>query len=126
MHAERLDIRTEHYKCDDMDIAFINSKGFGGNNATATVISPSVTMQMLSKRHGEHVMSDYAQANKSVQSAQAEYQQQADLGSYELIYRFGDGMIDENEIVITDHDMQIPGFDKAIELSTSNPYQDMF
>ena len=126
VHAERLDIRTEHYKCDDMDIAFINSKGFGGNNATATVIAPSVTMQMLSKRHGEQIMSDYAKANKSVQSAQAEYQQQADLGKYELIYRFGDGMIDENEIVITDEDMQIPGFEKAIAFSKSNPYRDMF
>ena len=42
-----------HYECADMDIAFINSKGFGGNNATATVLSPKVTMQMLAKRHGD-------------------------------------------------------------------------
>ena len=126
VHSEYLDIRTEHYKCDAMDIAFINSKGFGGNNATATVISPSITMQMLLKRHGEHVMNAYSLANKSIKSAQVEYQQQADLGNFELIYRFGDGMIDENDIVITDKDMQIPGFEKAIALSQSNPYQDMF
>ncbi|KTF18305.1 beta-ketoacyl synthase [Pseudoalteromonas sp. H105] len=126
VHSEYLDIRTEHYKCDEMDIAFINSKGFGGNNATATVISPLVTMQMLSKRHGEQVMNAYLQANKSIKSAQVKYQQQADLGHYELIYRFGDGMIDENDIIITDKAMQIPGFEKTIALSQSNPYQDMF
>ncbi len=64
--------------------------------------------------------------NKSIKSAQVKYQQQADLGHYELIYRFGDGMIDENDIIITDKAMQIPGFEKTIALSQSNPYQDMF
>ena len=30
--------------CANIDIAFINSKGSGGNNATATVLSPSVSL----------------------------------------------------------------------------------
>ena len=126
VHNQYLDIRTEHYQCDDMDIAFINSKGFGGNNATATVLSAKVTMKMLAKRHGSDVMNAYALRNNSVTAAQAKYQQQADLGQYELIYRFGDGMIDDNDIVISETDMQLPGFDKAIAFSKMNPYQDMF
>ncbi|MBB1308463.1 beta-ketoacyl synthase [Pseudoalteromonas sp. SR41-8] len=126
VHNQYLDIRTEHYQCEDMDIAFINSKGFGGNNATATVLSPMVTMKMLAKRHGSAVMDAYALSNQTVTAAQTNYQQQADLGQYELIYRFGDGMIDEDEIVISDTDMHIPGFDKAIAFSKTNPYQDMF
>ncbi|MGS0535677.1 beta-ketoacyl synthase [Pseudoalteromonas sp. SaAl2] len=126
VHSERLDIRTEHYNCGQMDIAFINSKGFGGNNATATVLSPSVTMHMLQKRHGEVAINNYQQLHQVVKVAKAEYQQQADLGNYELIYRFGDGMIDENDIVISEQDMQIPGFEKSITLSQTNPYQDMF
>ncbi len=126
VYDQYLDIRTEHYQCDEMDIAFINSKGFGGNNATATVLSPAVTMKMLQKRHGEAVLKQYSHTHSSVKVAQANYQAQADLGQYELIYRFGDGMIDENDIVISAHDMHIPGFDKTIALSQSNPYQDMF
>lgn len=126
VHSEHLDIRTEHYKCDDMDVAFINSKGFGGNNATATVLSPKITLKMLEKRHGSNALKNYTGANKAVKAAQIEYQQQADLGQYALIYRFGDGMIDENDITISTSSMTIPGFDKAIALSKTNPYQDMF
>ncbi|CAM3671871.1 MULTISPECIES: beta-ketoacyl synthase [Pseudoalteromonas] len=126
VYDQHLDIRTTHYQCTDMDIAFINSKGFGGNNATATVLSPKVTMEMLAKRHGSDVMNAYTVANNSVAAAQASYQQQADLGQYDLIYRFGDGMIEENDIVISETDMQIPGFDKAISFTKTNPYQDMF
>ena len=126
VHSEHLDIRTEHYQCGDMDVAFINSKGFGGNNATATVLSPKVTLQMLEKRHGSDVLQKHCDANKTVKAAQLHYQQQADLGQYTLIYRFGDGMIDENDISISTSSMTIPGFDKAIALSKSNPYQDMF
>ncbi|URQ89031.1 beta-ketoacyl synthase [Pseudoalteromonas sp. SCSIO 43101] len=126
VYSEHLDIRTEHYQCDAMDIAFINSKGFGGNNATATVLSPAITLQMLAKRHGDVVMAEYQDRHTQVAQAQADYQQQADLGHYELIYRFGDGLIDENDIKICQDSMTIPGFDKKVLLSKSNPYADMF
>ena len=126
VYSQHLDIRTAHYQCDAMDIAFINSKGFGGNNATATVLSPNVTMQMLTKRHGDAKMAQYQDRNTHVAQAQNEYKQQADLGHYELIYRFGDGLIDENDIVINEESMTIPGFDKAIAFNKSNPYKDMY
>jgi acetoacetyl-[acyl-carrier protein] synthase len=51
VHGDRLNIATEHWHCGDMDVAFINSKGFGGNNATAAVISPKVTLAMITKRY---------------------------------------------------------------------------
>ncbi|MGO2011807.1 MAG: beta-ketoacyl synthase [Pseudoalteromonas sp.] len=126
VHAKYLDIRTEHYECGDMDVAFINSKGFGGNNATATVLSPKITLQMLEKRHGSTALKKYTDTNKAVKNAQIKYQQQADLGQYALIYRFGDGMIDESDITISTSSITIPGFDKAIKLNTTNLYQDMF
>ncbi|TMO44522.1 MULTISPECIES: beta-ketoacyl synthase [unclassified Pseudoalteromonas] len=126
VYSEHLDIRTQHYQCDAMDIAFINSKGFGGNNATATVLSPTITLKMLAKRHGDAVMAQYQDRHTQVAQAQADYQKQADLGHYELIYRFGDGLIDENDIEICEDSMTIPGFDKKILLTKSNPYQDMF
>ena len=36
----------------DWDASFLNAKGFGGNNATATVVSPRVATQWLEQRHG--------------------------------------------------------------------------
>ncbi|MCF2858169.1 beta-ketoacyl synthase [Pseudoalteromonas sp. SMS1] len=122
---EHLDIRTTHYDCGEMDVAFINSKGFGGNNATATVFSPKVTLSLLQKRHDEEVLSNYKQKLTSTTAVQQEYKTAADLGQYELIYRFGNGMIDESELVLDQDMLQIPGFEQAISLNGFNQYQDI-
>jgi len=125
VYDERLNIATEHWQCQPMDIAFINSKGFGGNNATATVLSPDKTLSMLAKRYGEKAMTQYQQKLTVVQVAQASYQQQADYGQFDLIYRFGQGMIDDSEIVLTTSSMKIPGFNHEIALPQHNPFDDM-
>ena len=125
VHAEHLDIRNEHYKCAPMDVAFINSKGFGGNNATATVFSPNFTNKLLSKRYSEAQLNSYQAKLEQTKLAQADYQQAADNGQYELIYRFGNGMIDENELVLSQDSLSLPGFDKAVLLSTNNQYGDL-
>ncbi|HDY92377.1 MAG TPA: beta-ketoacyl synthase, partial [Pseudoalteromonas sp.] len=74
----------------------------------------------------DDVMTSYAQKNVAIKAAQQTYQAQADLGQYELIYRFGDGLIDDNDILIDEQSIQLPGFEKAITFSTTNSYQDMF
>ncbi|PAJ74507.1 beta-ketoacyl synthase [Pseudoalteromonas sp. NBT06-2] len=125
VYAEQLDIRTEHYECQPMDVAFINSKGFGGNNATATVFSPKVSLQMMAKRHGEYAMTSYQAKLKTVEAAQQAYKKQINNGQYDLIYKFGEGLIDENEINITETEMTLPGFANPIELSQTNPFKDM-
>ena len=125
VYAEQLDIRTEHYECQPMDIAFINSKGFGGNNATATVLSPKVSLEMVAKRHGDEAMASYREKLKAVEAAQQAYKTQINNGQYDLIYKFGEGLIDENEIIITETEMTLPGFANPIELSQENPFKDM-
>ncbi|KXJ57960.1 MAG: beta-ketoacyl synthase, partial [Colwellia sp. Phe_37] len=90
VHDERLNIATEHWHCQAMDVAFINSKGFGGNNATATLFSPAVTLAMMEKRHGSDGMANYRDKNVLVEQARAKYQAQADNGEFQIIYRFGD------------------------------------
>ncbi|MEK0158621.1 beta-ketoacyl synthase [Pseudoalteromonas piscicida] len=125
VHAEHLDIRTEHYECDPMDIAFINSKGFGGNNATATVFSPKLTKQLLSKRYSQAEFAHYEQQLAITTQRQIAYQQAADYGQYELIYRFGNGMIDESELNLSQQELAIPGFEQSIQLCPTNPYGDL-
>ncbi|SFC61305.1 beta-ketoacyl synthase [Pseudoalteromonas denitrificans] len=125
VHTEQLDIRTEHYKCPTQDIAFINSKGFGGNNATATVLSPTISLEMMAKRHGESAMVSYQEKLTSVEAAQLDYQTKINKGQYELIYKFGDGLIDESQIEITQNEITLPGFENPIILSQDNPFNDM-
>ena len=125
VYADHLDIRTEHYHCEPMDVAFINSKGFGGNNATAAVFSPAITMAMLQKRYGDTLMAQYQAKLITVEAKQAQYQQRADFGQFDLIYKFGDGQIDDNEITISSDSIQLPGFENSIPLSKHNPFADM-
>ncbi|PVZ72145.1 hypothetical protein [Pelagibaculum spongiae] len=60
-------ISSKHQQRDDIQAALLNAKGFGGNNATALVLTPSKTKQMLKKRHGEQMLADWQQANTQVQ-----------------------------------------------------------
>merc|ERR1711916_933 len=48
----------------DLDVAFINSKGFGGANGTAIMVSPDKTEQMLEKRYGKERFLRYQQARE--------------------------------------------------------------
>jgi len=122
---DRLNISTEHWQCQDMDIAFINSKGFGGNNATATLFSPKISLEMLNKRYGEEKMATYYDRLETVKLAQKDYQERADKGQFDLIYRFGVGLVDENEIELDQSQIAIPGFEHKIDLPSNNPFEDM-
>jgi acetoacetyl-[acyl-carrier protein] synthase len=122
---EHLNIATKHWHCTAMDIAFINSKGFGGNNATATVLSPSVSLSMLAKRHGEQLMADYREKLIRVELAQKNYQESADLGQFNIIYKFGDGLIDHSHLELTTESINMPGFEHLIDLPKTNPFDDM-
>ena len=108
-----------------MDVAFINSKGFGGNNATATLFSPAVTLAMMEKRHGSDGMANYRDKNVLVEQARAKYQAQADNGEFQIIYRFGDGTLMDDDVSLTDENITVTGFANKIVLPTVNPFNDM-
>ncbi len=122
---QRLNIATEHWSCPDMDVAFINSKGFGGNNATATLISPNKTLEMMTKRYGEQAMESYREKLEQVKLAQNVYEKKADLGQFDIIYKFGVGIIDDSQIEITTDKIVMPTFEQVIELPKQNPFEDM-
>ena len=76
-----------------MEVAFINSKGFGGNNASAILLSADKTNEMLLKRYGDRFM-DYIDPRETTRKSAADYAFQADRGNLAVIYRFGEELID--------------------------------
>ena len=125
VYNERLNIATQHWDCPAMDVAFINSKGFGGNNATATLFSPAVTLSMMEKRHGSDAIQNYKDKSVTVEQARMNYQAQADHGDFQIIYRFGDGTLTDDDVSLTDQDISVTGFANKILLPTKNPFSDM-
>jgi acetoacetyl-[acyl-carrier protein] synthase len=125
VYSERLNIALDHWQCETMDVAFINSKGFGGNNATATILSPDITMAMMEKRHGSEAMASYQEKLSSVEEKQKVYQEKADHGQFELIYRFGVGVLGDDDIEINAETISMTGFTQKIALANENPFSDM-
>lgn len=121
---QRLEILLEDKKAN-MDVAFLNSKGFGGNNATASVLSPRIVESMMLNRYGAEKMAEYTGRRTEVRAVAANYDKQATDGDLNVIYNFGTGIIEDHEIEIQQESMQVGDFVNSINLSFENPYADM-
>ena len=110
---------------DRAEVAFLNSKGFGGNNATGAVISPRRTEAMLAQRHGAHAMAAWRKRQDAVVERAQAYDAECLAGPMQPIYRFGDALIDEKDITIDTNGIHIPGFAHNVDLRLANRYGDM-
>ncbi len=127
VHNTRLNLAMQHTHIDPQAFpgAFVNSKGFGGNNATGLFLSPAHTQQMLERRWGRKEMAQYAALNEAVKQRATAYDDDADNGSILPIYQFGEGVLEGSDLGLSDTALRIPGFAEPITLPTVNPYQDM-
>ncbi len=121
---ERLDILLKDKEVK-MDVAFLNSKGFGGNNSTATVLSPDIVNKMLAKRYSKDELADYSAKLEKVRVKAADYDRKANQGDLNILYNFGTGIIEDHEILIDKESVQIDRFENNISLKFTNPYADM-
>lgn len=107
------------------EVAFLNSKGFGGNNATAAILSPVVADRMLKKRHGDAAFIDYLLRREETRDKVEAYDISANCGDLKTIYRFGEDMIDESHIDLSDDAISVPGFAQSVNLKMDSLYSDM-
>ncbi|GAC23588.1 beta-ketoacyl synthase [Paraglaciecola mesophila KMM 241] len=109
----------------NVDVAFLNSKGFGGNNATATLLSPQVVNSMLAKRYSSEDIVAYESRREQVREKAKTYDLSASQGNFDTIYHFGQDLIKEDEIQMTEQEIRIAGFANPIDLRMKNPFEDM-
>ena len=109
----------------NVDVAFLNSKGFGGNNATATVLSPHVVNTMLAKRYCTEDIAAYESRREQVREKAKAYDLSASQGNFDTIYHFGQDLIEDDDIQMTDQEIRIAGFANPIDLRMKNPFEDM-
>lgn len=87
----------------EADIAFINSKGFGGNNATAPLLSPNATHTLLARKHGEKAITEWRHKVETTAMKSAEHDEQCLRGDMPVIYRFGEALLTD-DLVSADAD----------------------
>lgn len=127
VHHTHLNLPMAHVEIDPLQMhgAFVNSKGFGGNNATGLFLSPDKTLDMLTRRHGRQAMTAHARANDAIQERAENYDAAADNGSMPPLYQFGEGVVDGAELQLDGAHLRIPGFTNTVNLQLDNPYEDM-
>ena len=108
-----------------LQVCFINSKGFGGNNASAVVLGPQPVERMLRKRYGAERFAEYEIHRAETRKVAAAYEQRALLGQLDVIYNFGNDMIDDSDIRITQEQISIPGFTQPLVFGRDQRFSDM-
>ena len=93
--------------------ALINAKGFGGNNSTAAILSPEATAELLQSRHG----TIETRGSDEVQSRQAHYRQDIDRGTIEILYHYGENIVEGSEIEMGPNSINVPGFGNSLSLN---------
>lgn len=124
VHQARLQVVIDHLQVgrDGLDVAFLNAKGFGGNNATAMVIAPHRVQEMLEKRHGQSAMVAWRQRNEAVAEAAEAYEQGMCKGAISPMYRFGEDVITDSDIQLDRERVVLGGL--SVSLRMDNPWAD--
>jgi acetoacetyl-[acyl-carrier protein] synthase len=127
VYQQHLSFATHDRRVDPqaLEVCFINSKGFGGNNASALVLAPQVVERMLRKRYGEAAFAAYCARREQTRAAAREYDQQALQGQLQIIYNFGHDLIDDQKIELGSEGVKVPGFAQPLLFKQDDRYSDM-
>lgn len=104
-------------------VGFLNSKGFGGNNASATVLAPSLADQYLTRHYTKDQLRKYFDRKEEVLSRSAQYCKKADQGELQAIYEFGNNIIDESKIEISTDHIRVPGYEHPIVIGGAEGFE---
>ena len=127
VHQTNLNFALDHFEmgAQNIDAALVNSKGFGGNNATGVFLSPAKTEAMLGTKWGTHAMSDYRRRREAIEAAAHEYDAAMNKETLAPIYQFGEGVVEGEDLTISREELRVPGFAQSISLELEHPFPDM-
>ena len=124
VHGERLSLSNQHraYDAGHWQASFVNSKGFGGNNATGLILSPEVTGRLLQQKHGAEQLRSYHAKNEPVRAQQQSYEEALLEGHDAAIYNFGANVVEGIALSVERKEIHIPGYALPVTLDVDNPY----
>jgi acetoacetyl-[acyl-carrier protein] synthase len=127
VHRSHLNLPLSHTEVGQqgMDTAFVNAKGFGGNNATACIMAPHIAEQLLRKRHGSAALDQWQARREAVRERANRYDADAIRGLVRPKYLYDHGVLAGEDLTISDTAISLPGYTNPISLEPDNPYSDM-
>ena len=127
VHDSHLQLQSQHCQIDSdaQSYAVINAKGFGGNNASATVLAPGVTRSMLAKRHGSAAWLQWQSLNEAVCEKRAQYELAASSGAARPTYKFDHGVLGQDSVEMSTRRLRLGDKGVEVNLDLRNQYPDM-
>ena len=100
-------LNTREVDIEKVDTIYLNAKGFGGNNGSCGVVSPSFIKSKINKKD----LKNYEEKLSDTEAKRKAYLEESNNGNYNLIYRFkeevldpsGDMKITKDKISISDY-----------------------
>ena len=113
---ENLDFFLENKEFNSQkDIAFLNSKGFGGNNATSALISSNLTEELLQRRFTEKELKAWKKKREATLQLREKNFELAVNSDIEPIYEFDKDVLDLTDLEISKKSIKTKtGFDYAL------------
>ncbi|HET8730067.1 MAG TPA: beta-ketoacyl synthase, partial [Moraxellaceae bacterium] len=124
VHRRHLRFSQSHVECDPKHMAacLVNSKGFGGNNATALVLSPFETESLLRRRHGDAPLLAWRRRLDASATGRQAAEARADQGRPRVAYRFGDGVLGGDDLAVSGTGIRLPGIAEAATFHPGDVY----
>ncbi len=118
VHQSGLNFLLQHTPVNskNLPLAFINSKGFGGNNASAFIISPDKTREQISSAIGQKNWHRYLDKNEQVRMNIQQYNQDMNSGKIKTLYQFGKQVLEPKDLTISADEIRIKGWDYSVLL----------
>lgn len=118
VHQFGLNFLLQHTQIDsqELPLAFINSKGFGGNNASAFIISPDKTRELISAAVEQQSWHQYLNKNQHTQANTGQYNQDMNAGKIKPIYQFGKQVLEPEDLTISAAEIRIKGWKNSVIL----------
>ena len=127
VHKENVDFLLQNKKFENgrFDFAVLNAKGFGGNNGTCLVASPSKTMKMLKSKYPKKDIREYLSKKQKIDDQLNQCKQDILLGDIKSRYIFGEDVIDGMNDFEIEPDKITNKLSKEIfDLNSTLPYKD--
>ena len=116
---ENLEILLENKVEDDnfYSAAFLNAKGFGGNNASATILSPLESKSLLTQRYSKNKMASYESKADETRQKSSQHNKQSLKGNYNVVYKFNENVLHgETDVKIERGKIKLKNFKNPIKL----------
>ena len=129
VYTENVNFLLENleFENNDFDFAILNAKGFGGNNGTALIASPSKTEAMLQSKYSKDQIKKYHKQKEKIDNQLIESKNTILQGEIKSRYIFGENVINGmNDFDVESHQITNKLNNEKFNLESTLPYQEFF